>query len=120
MRKIFIDDNIKVKADDYKTALLKHKQELLDRIKVLRDQFDGTHKVKDDAGKDIDPTLVSKYHNYLVQLYDDFDSEVLFLLTPNQFQPYHDNQYDKGLIDKDLKAKITIDSDKVKEFTKIF
>lgn len=118
MRKILIDEKIKVIADDYMTALLKHKQELLDQIAELRDQFDGTHKVENDTGKKIDPVLISKYHNYLVQLYDDFESEVLFLLLPNQFQSYHDNQYDKGLNDKDLKAKIKIDSGKTKPFHK--
>lgn len=118
MRKIFIDDNIKAKAEDYKTALLKHKQELLDRIEVLRDQFDGKHKVEDDAGKNIDLALVSKYHNYLARLYKDFDNETLFLLPPSQFQSYHGHRYNKGLNDKDLKKKIKFDGDKPIPFHK--
>lgn len=118
MRKIFIDDDIKTKADNYKAALLKHKQDVLDQIKMLRDLFDGTHKVKDDTGKNPDPAKVAMYYEYLKQLYDDFDNEVLVLLLPNQFQSYHDNQYDKGLNDKDLKAKFTIDGGKAIPFHK--
>ena len=118
MRKVLIDDEIKVIADDYKSALLMHKQVLLDRIEVLRDQFDGKHKVKDDAGKKIDSAMVSRYHDYLVQLYNDFDCEVLFLLSPKQFQSYHDHQYNKGLDEKDLKKKVRIDGDKLMPFHK--
>ncbi|MBO4587485.1 MAG: HNH endonuclease [Bacteroidales bacterium] len=110
MRKIRIDADVESIADEFQLELDKHKTEILQAIRELKEKFDGSHSLT-RKGTAMDAAEVKKCYDYIDQLENDYDNGSLTLMKPNDFEKTHQT-YKGYLKDQELKWSISIDRDK--------
>lgn len=116
MRKIRIDVDVMSVAAAFKQQLDVHKTDVLKALDNLLNGLDGTHNVSSKGGLLVSGE-VSKFHQYVEKLRNEYDGERFTLMKPDNYEHVY-NEYKAILKDAELKLKISIGGDEAKNLHK--